>query len=162
MKLSEKILFIFLFFFFLMAFFSLKAYGVGLEYGVFFGSAMIIASNFILPSKGFVLSGIGIIIMSLESFLIFGIVIVGIGLSVAGLELWEMQEEIKKTFFERYNIMPEKIDIPLFKRLKLSFKKRKEIFNTYFVSNIFYVKIKTEQGWQEFYYDNVNKKLIEK
>jgi len=162
MKTSEIILFFFFCLFVILGIFEALSKGIGVESIIFFGCAFITMSYFVLPSKGMALTAMGIIVMSLEPFLLFGIVLVIAGGLILALEMWEMQEEIKKRFFQKYNIKPEKIDIPLFEKPKLSFKEKKEIFGTYLMSNIFRVKIKTEQGWQELYYDNANKRLIEK
>jgi len=159
MKISEKILFIFLFFFFLMAFFSLKACGIGLKYGIFFGATMIILSNFILPSRGIALSGIGLIVMSIPNILL-GSIICAIGLITFVIEIIETKKEVQETYIYKYKKKPETIKYRFFHFLGR--KERKEKFNSYLIFNIQFVKIKTEEGWKEFYYDNVNKRLIEK
>jgi hypothetical protein len=164
MKISEMILFSFFVLFGFLIFYELFSEGIGKEYAIFFGCMVLLGSYFTLIPKGLTFSGLGIIVVTLKSFNALSLALITMGIVLMCIEVLEMKTIIKDIFFQEYKKTPEKIDIPLFyARPKLSFKKRKELFGTYFMFfNTFCVKIKTEQGWQEFYYDNVNKRLIEK
>lgn len=80
------------------------------------------------------------------------------GIVVIVLEKHYLRKKIENLFIESYKETP----LEIIYRRYMDIKKNKEFYGTLFLFGLFKVSIETEEGWKDFYYDYVNKNLIEK